>query len=37
MNWAAVHGVATVPAWFHLVVMAVALLVLFYNLAKDGR
>ncbi|MFD6225888.1 hypothetical protein ACFWFZ_03250 [Streptomyces sp. NPDC060232] len=30
-------GVVDAPVWVHLAVMAAAILILFYNLARDGR
>ncbi len=35
MNWSDGAGVLAAPAWFHLVVMGAALLVLILDLAKD--
>ncbi|MDX6760003.1 MULTISPECIES: hypothetical protein [Streptomyces] len=30
-------GVVDAPVWVHLAVMAAAILILVYNLARDGR
>lgn len=30
-------NVVDAPVWVHLAVMAAAILILFYNLARDGR
>ncbi|MFH9799968.1 hypothetical protein [Streptomyces virginiae] len=30
-------SVVDAPVWVHLAVMAAAILILFYNLARDGR
>lgn len=35
MNWLGGAGVLAAPAWFHLVVMGGALLILILNLARD--
>ncbi len=37
MNTSLGAGVANAPGWVHLAVMAAAILILVYNLARDGR